>query len=968
MYPGDRLRFDILNPLCMFMLCAIGLLFVYSAQISYDGDHWKRQFFFIVVGVGIYSLISALNYKIFLQYAHFIYLVLAKVVGVFLLPMLLIFLQPDLGSTLVFPPMIIALLYISRLSEKFFLSAFAAFAIALAVLGADIYGYSQYLEAQRNAERSGSTEEQRMVGDYQSLLPIHNYQRNRILTFVAPDVVDPSGTGASWNANQAKISAATGGLSGKGLFKGTQAQLGYLPQAVAHNDFIFSVIAEETGFLGSAFIVGLFCLMVANGIRIAGLARDRFGMQLAIGVSILFLVHFFINIGMTIGITPITGLPLPFLSYGGSFVLSCFILQGLVQSVYRYRKDFSWYGLTHLHADSIVKADKTWDPHLTPGRPRPMNDESTTEPTETKNAKNVNAASKDEAVNDEQYTEELISAPIEKKSERINTRALKDDAAKREKKQPLIQRIVKAIKAEKKSYTELIINSEPLEKRVALLQDGVLEKFEVERTGEAREVGAIFKGRIQNLEPGLKAAFVDIGEEKNAFLHYWDILPAAKDNSIEIVRDNKSEKQRKREAEKVSIKDIPKLYPIGSEIVLQITKGQIGTKGPRTTTNIALPGRFLVLMPYTGTLGISRKIEDKKERSRLKGILRDLTLPEGMGIIVRTAGEGKKARYFIRDLHILLKRWEVINQRMDSTKKPACLYVEPDIVGRTVRDFLTEEIDRVMVDKVEDYENIIEDVTKISPRSKSKIHLFKDDIPVFERFNIERQIEQTYNRCVPLPGGGEIVIEETEALISIDVNTGSHKNKNKDGKDFILQVNLESATEICRQIRLRNIGGLIILDFIDMKAKKDRNAVLARMKREMAADKAKNHILPISTLGIMQMTRQRHSESHSSGIYTDCPYCNGRGSVKSSRTMSVEVQRRLISVIRHIRARDGQDKEIALRVLLHPTNLERLRQEDEDLLLEIEQSYGARLSFRADPIYHVENFKIIDIESGQEQR
>ena len=597
-----------------------------------------------------------------------------------------------------------------------------------------------------------------------------------------------------------------------------------------------------------------------------------------------------------------------------------------------------------------------------------MNEESTIEPTEPNNAKNVRATSKDDAVNDEQYNEELTSAPKEKKSERIDTRALKNDAAEREKKQPLIQRIVKAIKAEKKSYTELIINSEPLEKRVALLQDGVLEKFEVERTGEAREVGAIFKGYIQNLEPGLKAAFVDIGEDKNAFLHYWDILPAAKDNSVEIVRDNKSEKQRKREAEKISVKDIPKLYPIGSEIVLQITKGQIGTKGPRTTTNIALPGRFLVLMPYTGTLGISRKIEDKKERSRLKGILRGLTLPEGMGIIVRTAGEGKKARYFIRDLHILLKRWEVINQRMDSTNKPACLYVEPDIVGRTVRDFLTEEIDRVMVDKVVDYENIIEDVTKISPRSKSKIHLFKDDIPVFERFNIERQIEQTYNRCVPLPGGGEIVIEETEALISIDVNTGSHRNKNKDGKDFILQVNLESATEICRQIRLRNIGGLIILDFIDMKAKKDRNAVFARMKREMATDKAKNHILPISTLGIMQMTRQRHSESHSSGIYTDCPYCNGRGSVKSSRTMSVEVQRRLISVIRHIRARDGQDKEIALRVLLHPTNLERLRREDEDLLLEIEQSYGARLSFRADPIYHVENFKIIDIESGQEQR
>ena len=402
MNPGDRLRFDLLNPICILTLCLVGLLFIYSAQISYEGGHWKRQMFWVIIGLGFYNAVSIINYKIFLEYAHIIYIlgilgliltmpfspisyedmgarrwielvltrvqptegakigtlimaasilarseigtvkdslfVLAKVSGVFLLPMLLIFLQPDLGSTLVFPPMIFALLYVSRLSEKFFMSAFAAFVLSLAVLAGDIYGYSQHLEAQREVSRSNSEVK---IGDYQSWLPIRNYQRNRILTFVAPDVVDPSGTGASWNANQAKISAATGGLSGKGLFKGTQAQLGYLPQAVAHNDFIFSVIAEETGFLGSAFVLGLFSLMVANGIRIAGLARDRFGMQLAIGVSILFLVHFFINIGMTIGITPITGLPLPFLSYGGSFVLSCFILQGLVQSVYRHRKDFS---------------------------------------------------------------------------------------------------------------------------------------------------------------------------------------------------------------------------------------------------------------------------------------------------------------------------------------------------------------------------------------------------------------------------------------------------------------------------------------------------------------------------------------------------------------------------------------------------------------------------------------------------
>ncbi len=398
---GDP-RIDWISPLCILLLCAAGVLFIHSAQYTHGGGDWKKQAFWVVLGLGAYGAVSALNYKLFLEYAHFIYLagigglllatkfspvsvemmgarrwvdvgfttvqptegakigtlimtasilarsrvgnvkdslvVLTKVAIVFLLPMLLIFLQPDLGSSLVFPPMIFALLYVSRLSEKFFLSAFALFAVALAVLGADIYGYSQHLEKVRAAEEAGAPA---VTEPYRSPLPLRNYQRNRILTFVAPDVVDPSGTGASWNANQAKISAATGGLSGKGLFEGTQAQLGYLPQAVAHNDFIFSVIAEETGFLGSAFVVGLFCLLVANGIRIAGLARDRFGMQLAIGVSVLFLVHFFINIGMTIGITPITGLPLPFLSYGGSFVLSCFILQGLVQSVYRYRKDYS---------------------------------------------------------------------------------------------------------------------------------------------------------------------------------------------------------------------------------------------------------------------------------------------------------------------------------------------------------------------------------------------------------------------------------------------------------------------------------------------------------------------------------------------------------------------------------------------------------------------------------------------------
>ncbi len=563
---------------------------------------------------------------------------------------------------------------------------------------------------------------------------------------------------------------------------------------------------------------------------------------------------------------------------------------------------------------------------------------------------------------------ELKHPPQERPIEDLDPEKLEQDAEERAKKRPLIQRIAARMRRENEPYREIIINSEPLEKRVAVLNNGILEKFDLERAGDDRLVGAIFKGKIQNLEPGLKAAFVDIGLPKNAFLHYWDILPGAdSDSSVEYVRDTRSDDQKKKK-EKITLKDIPNLYPIGAEIVLQVTKGTIGTKGPRTTTNIALPGRFLVLMPHGGQCGVSRKIEDDKERKRLKDILRKLSIPEGMGVIIRTAGEGKRWTYFVRDLTILLNQWREIQERLGKTRQPACLYTEPDIIERTVRDFLTETVDRVLIDDEADGTRMMDLVERVSKRSRGKIAVFKENIPIFERFNIERQIEQTFQRKVPLPSGGEVVIEETEALVAVDVNTGAHKNKNE--KDnFILQVNLEAATEIARQIRLRNIGGLIIIDFIDMKQRKDRNAVHRRMKQEMESDKAKSHILPISQLGIMQMTRQRHKESVSSGLYSTCPYCTGRGTVKSARTMSVEIQRRLTSVIRRLKPQiENQEEPYWLRIFCHPHALERLRHEDEEVLVDIEATYHVKLSFRADPAYHVENFKIVDAMTGQELR
>ena len=579
------------------------------------------------------------------------------------------------------------------------------------------------------------------------------------------------------------------------------------------------------------------------------------------------------------------------------------------------------------------------------------------------NSNRGNAGSSDPATH---YDEELAHPPAQKKGEALDRKGLKKGSQERSKQRPLLQKIVAAFQKEKTSFRELIINAEPLEKRVAMLVDGVLEKYEIERESDNRMVGGIYKGRIKNLDPGLKAAFVDIGYNKNAFLHYWDMLPAATDSSIEVVRVNSSKKKSKGAAEP-TVKDIPKMYPAGSEIVIQVTKGPIGTKGPRTTTNLSLPGRYLVLMPFSDQCGISRKIEDNKERQRLKRLVNELTIPEGMGVIVRTAGEGKKARYFVCDLHLLLKTWAEIQARDKSDRAPACLYQEPDIVERTVRDFLTEDVDRVLVDDISDHARAQAAVAQISVRSKGKIALYNDNIPIFERFNIERQIEQTALRKVGLPSGGEIVIDETEALIAVDVNTGSHKNRGGDEKNVIYAVNLEAAAEISRQIRLRNLGGLIVMDFIDMKERRHRNAVYERMCELMSQDRAKTHILPISQLGIMQMTRQRQQESLSSNLYTDCPYCRGRGIVKSATTLSVELQRRLSSIVRRITLKTNQ-KEHALRVLVHPSILERLRNEDAELLVRMERDFGVKLAFRADLNYHVENFKIINAITGEEYR
>jgi len=524
----------------------------------------------------------------------------------------------------------------------------------------------------------------------------------------------------------------------------------------------------------------------------------------------------------------------------------------------------------------------------------------------------------------------------------------------------VVKKVQRLIKPVKRIHKEVIINAESLETRVAVIEEGKLEEFTIERTTEERLVGSIYKGKVRNLEDGLKAAFVDIGFEKNAFLHYWDIVPSNFDSGVEVVE--REEGRRRPEKPKITQKDIPRVYPPGSEIVIQVTKGPIGTKGPRVTTNLVLPGRYLVLLPNSDKSGISRKIENQEERQRLKRILRELAIPEGMGVIMRTVGEGQQKRYFVRDLALLLEEWNEVQKKIKNVPSPTCAFQEPDLIERTVRDFLTEEVERIVIDSPVANERIKDIIGRISRRSLSKVKLYADHQPIFDRFNITRQLETTFSRQVHLKSGGYIVIDETEALVAIDVNTGRHKS-GKDQEQTILKVNLEAAEEICRQLRLRNMGGLIVLDFIDMKSRRDQQQVSQRMKEGLRRDKAKTHILPISQLGLMEMTRQRHSESVRSAVYDDCPYCKGRGKVKSAITMSVEIQRKLAEILKK-RQRDESDFQ--LKIVVHPSVLSRLRTEDEKLINEMEKRYFGKLNFRPDPTLHAEEFRIINVENDEE--
>ena len=506
---------------------------------------------------------------------------------------------------------------------------------------------------------------------------------------------------------------------------------------------------------------------------------------------------------------------------------------------------------------------------------------------------------------------------------------------------------------------EIIVNVEKLETRVAVLENGRLEEYMVEHPEEERLVGSVFKGRVQNLENDLQAAFVDIGLPKNAFLHYWDMTP---DADALLDDDDEPKKNGKgRKPARLSDAEIAKRFPPGSEIIVQVTKGPISTKGPRVTANLSIPGRYLVMMPGTRIRGVSKKIGDAKERQRLKKILDRLPLPDNVGLVVRTVGAGASARAFARDLRSLLSVWNEMQMNTKRLRTPCCIFQEPDLCERVVRDWLTEDVDAILIDDEKSY-NQMRDVTGlISRRARSKIRRYDGQTGIFEHYGLERQLSEAFARQVPLKSGGYLVIDETEALIAVDVNTGHYKGKGSQ-EDAILEVNLEAVEEVARQLRLRNIGGLVVLDLIDMKSRKHQNQVYKALKTALKRDRARTNVLQISELGLLEMSRQRQDRSILSQLTSRCPYCQGHGVVKSPLAISVEIQRRLTALLKKA---ELEKKPFEPKIVIAPQVMQRLRTEDAEILAQLQKEYSTRLTFVSELHRHPEAFSILDAATSQ---
>ena len=439
---------------------------------------------------------------------------------------------------------------------------------------------------------------------------------------------------------------------------------------------------------------------------------------------------------------------------------------------------------------------------------------------------------------------------------------------------------------------EMIINvSAGDECRIAVLAGGRLEELFIERQSAESHVGSIYKGKVTNVEPSIQAVFVDFGLAKNGFLHISDVHP-------QYFSDRKATSEDVgRKIPRRERPPIQKCFRRGQEVVVQVTKEGIGTKGPTLTTYLSIPGRFLVMMPGMSRLGVSRKIEDETARRSMRELLGQLELPGGMGFILRSAGLDRTKRELQRDLNYLSRLWKIISQRIGNARPPAEVYQESDLVIRTIRDVLTTDFKRIVVDHEPTADKAREFLKIALPRSQDMVELHDGPQPVFHHYGIEEEIERINARHVPLPSGGSIVIEPTEAMVAIDVNSGTFRAVH-DAEESAFQINQQAAEEIARQLRLRDLGGLIVCDFIDMRLEKHKRAVERSLRNALKKHKERARLLRMSDFGLIEITRQRQRTSIHRSIYTECPHCRGSGMVKSVESMALEVMR-VLQLVTH---------------------------------------------------------------------
>jgi len=499
----------------------------------------------------------------------------------------------------------------------------------------------------------------------------------------------------------------------------------------------------------------------------------------------------------------------------------------------------------------------------------------------------------------------------------------------------------------------IVINAGISETRVAVAENGLLTELFLERKRHRSIVGSVYKGVVTNVLPGMQAAFVDVGLSKDAFLYAGDFIANVGEYERMILAEEEAdiELEESPERERREITPIEDVLSRGQEILVQVSKESLGTKGARITSFISLPGRCLVYMPQVNHIGVSRRIRDAAERDRLRRLIKALRPSAGGGFIIRTVGEGKGEEEFGADVEFLVRLWQQIQMRFAEAPPRSLIHEEGDLVFRVIRDLFAADVEEILIDAVEEYRRGLEYAQSLVPALAHRVRLYEGCEPVFEARGIEKEIEKALRRKAWLKSGGYLVIDQTEALVSIDVNTGKYVGK-RDLEETILKINLEAVTEVVRQIRLRDLGGIIIIDFIDMEQEDHRQQVFRALKRALGDDKSRTNVLEISELGLVEMTRKRVRQGLQSLLMHQCPTCKGTGAVKSPAAITAEIYRKIQAA-----AIDVGGQEVLIRV--NPDMAAYFQEEESEGLETLQRRIQRKVTVQSAHALHKDEYEII---------